>query len=104
MFGRSTRKRRKLEEDDDPIDYKAKVYTLLRNPEMLESDSQRKILGNFRRLIISYGESINENTYKRIYQCIYAGDPKQRTQRAIKENIIRQLKMPAQEKRRSGEL
>lgn len=104
MFGRSTRKRRELEKDNERIDYRKKIYEFLRNPTLLETQSQRDILNGFRTFIISDGEAISDQIYKRIYQCIFAGDPKARTQRGIKESLKHELKMPVQEKRRKGEL
>lgn len=96
MFGRSTKKRRELEKSED-IDYKRKVYELIRCPEKLETDHQRNILDRFKRVIVANGESISNGIYKKMFECIYTGDPKSRTQRAIMESLMHELKMPAQE-------
>lgn len=100
MFGRSTQKRRELENDEQKVDYKEKIFALLRNPSMLETDAQRKILERFRRPVVSDGESISNGIYKKMYECIYTGDPKTRTQRAIMESLRHELKMTYQEKKR----
>lgn len=103
MFGRSTKKRREMEKDVEQVDYKKKIFELLNNPMLLESENQRKILYKFKRHIVSDGESISESIYKKMYQCIYAGDPKQRTQRAIIELMKHELKMTYQEEKRKNE-
>lgn len=103
MFGRSTRKRRELALEETEIDYKAKIFALLRDPSILETNAQRKILERFRRPIVSDGESISNGIYRKMYDCIYAGDPKTRTQRAIMESLRHELKMTYQEKKRSSE-
>lgn len=102
MFGRSTKKRRELESDEQKTDYKAKMFELLRNPGLLETNAQRKILEHFRKPIVSDGESISNGIYRKMYECIYAGDPKSRTQRAIMESLRHELKMTYQEQKRGA--
>ena len=86
MFGRTTKKRKELEKLED-VDYKKKMFELIKNPDILENDSQKKILNTFKKHIVQQGEDISNNLYKRMYECIYAGDPKARTQRAIIERL-----------------
>lgn len=101
MFGRSTQKRKKLE-GDSKTDYKTKIYELLKNPNLLETDHQKDILERFRKPIVLDGESLSNKLYKKMYECIYTGDPKCRTQRAIMENLYHELKMTYQEQKRSA--
>lgn len=102
MFGRSTQKRKELEGNSSETDYKAKMFKLLRNPSLLETDAQRKILEHFRKPIVYDGESISNKMYKKMYECIYTGDPKSRTQRAIMESLRHELKMTQQELKRGA--
>ena len=81
MFRHSTRNRRELEEKKD---YKAEVFKLLSNPK--KNFVMRSSLYNADRIIkmlIKYGSVISNRIYRTIYDCLIAGDPKQRTLRAI---------------------
>lgn len=85
MFRHSTKTRRELEEKKD---YKAAVFKLLNDPKknfiMYGSlyNADRII-----KLLIKYGSIINDKIYKGIYDSLYAGDPKQRTLRALITHI-----------------
>ena len=103
MFGRSSAKRKELE-GESKIDYREKLYALIKNPALLETDAQRDILKRFKRIIVSDGESLSMKIYKKMYECIYAGDPKSRTQRAIMESALNELRMSVQQQKRKGEI
>lgn len=85
MFKRQSRKRSAMEEDLEAQDYKAKLYDLLflntRN-YTIPSDTL-KLLKNWRRLVCAYGEYMTPKLYKMSYEAILAGDPKERSFRAI---------------------
>lgn len=104
MFGRNTKKRRDSEADEDRKDYRKEVYRLIHHPELLENDNQRKILRHFKKVIVSDGDRISDRTFRRMYGCIFAGDPKARTQRSIMEQLLHELKMSVQDQKRKGEL
>ena len=81
MFRHSSNTRRKLE---DPRDYKAEVYKLLKNPR--KNFQTKGSLENAQRMIqvlVKYGPIIETRVYKLIYDCLVGGDPKRRTMRAI---------------------
>ena len=81
MFRHSSKTRRKLE---DPRDYKAEVYKLLKNPR--KNFQTKGSLENAQRMIqvlVKYGPIIETRIYKVIYDCLVGGDPKRRTMRAI---------------------
>ena len=87
MFRHSSKKRRELE---DPKDYKAEVYRLLKNPiEHFHSKGSLKNAKRMIQLLVKYGICIVEEKkiYKLIYDCLIGGDPKSRTLRAIITNI-----------------
>jgi len=85
MFRHSSKLRRSFEE---PKDYKAEVFKMLNNSK--KHFITEGSLGNAHRIIqllIKYGPIINMNGYKKIYDCLVGGDPKQRTLRAIITNV-----------------
>lgn len=84
-------------------DCRKEIYMLLRHPERLETDAQRAILNRFRKNIISDGEAISNKIYQKIYECIFAGDPKSRTQRAIMESMMHELRMTEQLNKKKSE-
>jgi hypothetical protein len=85
MFRHSSKTRRQTEEKKD---YKAEVYKMLRNHKknFLTKGSLRNAQ-HIIQLLIKYGPIINETIYKKIYDCLIGGDPKQRTLRALITNI-----------------
>ena len=85
MFRHSSKARR---ETEDKKDYKAEVYKMLRNHKknFLTKGSLRNAQ-HIIQLLIKYGPIINETIYKKIYDCLIGGDPKQRTLRALITNI-----------------
>ena len=84
MFGRSSKKRRELEEDEDRKDYKALVNDFVRRPETYQ---HAKMAPKVRNIIIRSTGLMRENDWKKLYQCIITGDPKNRTLRAISTSI-----------------
>lgn len=76
------------------------MFQLIRSPQILENDSQRAILRRFKPIIVSDSEALSDNIFKKMYQCIYAGDPKSRTQRAIMESALHEIKMTHQQEKR----
>ena len=85
MFKRQSRKRSAMEENLEVQDYKAKLYDLLflnTQNYTIPSDTL-KLLKNWRRLVCGYGEYMTPKLYKMSYEAILAGDPKERSFRAI---------------------
>jgi hypothetical protein len=85
MFRHSSKTRRELEA---PRDYKAEVFKLLQNHRknfVMESSLQNA--NHIIKVLLKYGAIIEGRVYKQIYDCLIAGDPKQRTLRGIITNI-----------------
>jgi len=81
MFRHSTKNRKELEEKKD---YKAEVFKLFSNPK--KNFVMYSSLYNADRIIkmlLKYSPIISERTWRGIYDCLVAGDPKQRTLRAL---------------------
>jgi len=85
MFRHSSKTRRELEA---PRDYKAEVFRLLQNHKKnFVMESSLENASHIIKLLIKYGSIIEDRVYKQIYDCLIAGDPKQRTLRSIITNI-----------------
>jgi len=86
MFRHSSKTRRELE---TPRDYKAEVFNLLQNHKKnFVMESSLENAKHIIKLLFKYGSIIDCNRiYKQIYDCLIAGDPKQRTLRGIITNI-----------------
>lgn len=88
MFGRTTKKRRELENDSDSKDYKKLVFEIIKDKNAEHKDVIKKL----KPYIVGYPEFINEKDYKSIYQVFITGDPKGRTCRAIIIGIFKKRK------------
>lgn len=80
--------RRKKTGQKDDTDYKAKVFELFNQPERFISPVQKKNYKDFRRFVMNYSCDIDNKGYKAIYQALVAGDPKNRTYRALYTQVF----------------
>jgi len=81
LFRHSTRNRKALE---GKRDYKAEVFKLLNNPKKnFVMESSLYNANQIIKTLLKYGSLVSERVYRTIYDCLVAGDPKQRTLRAI---------------------
>lgn len=89
MFSRSSKKRKSLEKDEEEIDYKEKCKDLL----FVNTDKYRinhdtlKTIGTWRRLYIKSMGMAEPKHYKKMYETILNGDPKQRDLRTLLNTI-----------------
>lgn len=90
MFKRSTRKRAKLEEDQDKKDYKALCkHMLFEAPDQYFTTKARKDMArSYKQLYIKGFSFMTERHFKKMYEAMHAGDPKKRTLRAIYTDIF----------------
>ena len=80
MFRRSTNKRRQMEADEEKKDYRAlcKDILFLNTDKYMIASDTRKYLRNWRSLFIkTYGVATDKH-YKRMYEGLLYGDPKNR--------------------------
>jgi predicted phosphoadenosine phosphosulfate sulfurtransferase len=91
MFRRRTRTRKELEGNTDAArDYKGAVFALLSNiPANFHTKHQRKVAKDYRTRVIRLSYALEENDYRRMYDSLIAGDPKNRTLRAIEHSVRR---------------
>lgn len=89
LFRRKKAKTKEEIEKDENTDWKKKTLELLNNVDFFTTDSARRNRKNVQHTILKYGPFINNKNYKKLYNCLIAGDPKNRTIRAIGLGIIR---------------
>ena len=92
MFGKSTKKRRQLENKEEEKDYKKLVFDLMKNPPKDFNKNQLHLIREFKRDMVLVDYSLCDvKVYKEIYECIATGDPKDRKKRAITSNVRKQI-------------
>lgn len=85
MFGRSTRKRRELE---DNRDYRKLCYDLLKNPgDLVDTPHKKKMFDNYRKQFMKWSWCFTDKIFKTFYEGLYIGDPKERKLRAILNSV-----------------
>jgi len=84
MFGRSSKKRRELEEDIATIkDYKAELLTMFNSMETyFTTPRKRKVAEKYRKLFFNVSTFATEKDHKYLYEALAKGDPKLRSFRA----------------------
>lgn len=80
-------KRSTQAKSDEEIDYKAKFYEMMKESYRFESKSMQTVKTHIERLLLKYGQFIEQKDYKRLNQVIIAGDPKRRTLRSIELDL-----------------
>lgn len=101
MFRRSSRKRKEIEKDQKPKDYKELVKDILfvhTDRYTIAPDTKKK-LGSWRSLYIKTSGIATQKHYKRIYEGILYGDPKSRTLRNMWTEIYSDYNTKGGEKR-----
>lgn len=85
MFGRNTRTRKQLEEEDkEDINYKEKLIQLFNNMEEYFTTKEKyRVAKTYRNFFLHNNLMIDEKDYKKIYESLKAGDPKLRNLRAF---------------------
>ena len=108
MFARSTKKRTKAEAEEETKDYKALCKDLLfENTDKYRINHDTlKTLGTWRRLYIKSDGMAKPKHYKKMYESIINGDPKQRDLRTLLNTIYadyaEDTKHGQREKRKRG--
>lgn len=89
MFGRSSRKRRSLE-GEQQIDYKAKLIVLFSEMDKNfgASGHKRTVANGYRNFFMKVSGIATPTEFRRIYEGIISGDPKMRTLRALHNTVF----------------
>lgn len=86
MFGRSTAKRRKAENNSDAPeeDYEALLREMFRDiPKHFTTPNAQKVAAEYKKVYIRTHGIATKKHYKKMYEALLAGDPKKRTLRGI---------------------
>lgn len=88
MFGRSSRKRREVEEGQQEKDYKQELITLFNNMDVFfDTPHKRRTAERYRNFFLQVSAFATDADYKHIYEGLISGDPKGRAFRALYHRI-----------------
>lgn len=87
MFGRSSRKRRKLE-GENQRDYKAALIEAFNHPDAyFNTEHHRYVASRYKRFFMNISAIATDKDYQMLYEGLMSGDPKLRTYRALYQRI-----------------
>ena len=89
MFRRQ--KERTKSNKDEKINYKAKVFEALSEDWRFENKKMKILKKEVNRTLLKHGTYMIDKDWQQVYQCIIAGDPKQREIRAINLRILSRI-------------
>lgn len=96
MFGRSSKKRREMESNAPPKDYKAELIKLFGNMDAyFTTKHKRNVAERYRNFFMSISAIAEDKDFKMIYEGLISGDPKFRTFRALYQRIYGKYIMEA---------
>ena len=89
MFGRSSSKRKQLEEGTEITkDYRAELTAMFNNPDAyFTTPTKKKAARCYKNLYINISTFASDADVKQLYEALVKGDPKMRGYRAIYQNI-----------------
>lgn len=88
MFGRSSRKRREMEKNAPPKDYKAELFKLFGDMDAyFTTPHKRYVAERYRSFFLSASAIVDQKDCKTIYEGVISGDPKLRTFRALYQRV-----------------
>lgn len=96
MFARSTRKRGEIEADSgDEKNYKEICLDMLfKNPDKYRiAPDTKRWLTTWRRTFIEFGPYMENRDYRKMYECILAGDPKGRDLRSFQTTMRKKMEV-----------
>lgn len=88
MFHRNTKKRKRMETEDDGKDYRAMFVDVINHPRKYFRNAHAIALcDGYRALYVKNGDIMTDDQCRRAYQAIMAGDTKGRTLRVIRTDV-----------------
>lgn len=88
MFGRSSRKRKEMEDNDPPKDYRAELLKLFSDIDTYFTTPHKKhVAKRYRNFFLCASAIVDQKDCKAIYEGVISGDPKFRTFRALYQRI-----------------
>src|SRR5690625_3379468 len=89
MFKKNTRRRKKLEVNEEKKNYRDEVMKLLSDiNKNFDTVQERELAREYRKVILQGSLYMQEKHYKTIYESMLVGDPYKRTLRAIRGTIF----------------
>ena len=82
-------RRKKRDKDDETKDYKNLFFKTMAEQWRFQTKSSKQTHRLLNELAIKFGALLNNDDYKKMYECAIAGDPKNRTYRGILTNIVK---------------
>lgn len=88
MFGRKSKKRKELENNEPPRDYRAELLNMFNNMDTYFTTKHKKYIANrYRNFFLQVHTIANQKDCKEIYEGLISGDPKLRSFRALYQRI-----------------
>lgn len=88
MFGRSSRKRKEMEDGQNTKDYKQELIHLFNNMDVyFDTPHKRKTAERYRNFFVQVSAIASGEDFRHIYEGLISGDPKGRTFRALYHRI-----------------
>lgn len=88
MFGRNSRKRKEMEGNAPPKDYKAELIKMFGNIDVYFTTPRKKwVAERYRNFFMATSTIIDQQDCKSIYEGLISGDPKCRTFRSLYQRI-----------------
>lgn len=88
MFGRSSRKRKEMEDNAPPKDYRAELLKLFSDIDTYFTTPHKKhVAKRYRNFFLCASAIVDQKDCKAIYEGVISGDPKFRTFRALYQRI-----------------
>lgn len=88
MFGRSSRKRKEMESNAPPKDYKAELLKMFGNMDTyFTTQHKRYVAERYRNFFMCASAIVDQKDCKAIYEGLISGDPKLRTYRALYQRV-----------------
>lgn len=88
MFGRSSRKRKEIESNSPPKDYRAELLRLFGDIDTyFTTPHKKRVAERYRNFFLAASTIVDQKDCKAIYEGLISGDPKFRTFRALYQRI-----------------
>lgn len=88
MFGRSSRKRKEIERNQEQKDYKQELITMFNNMDLyFDTPHKRRTAERYRNFFLQVSAVASGEDFRHIYEGLISGDPKMRTFRALYHRI-----------------
>lgn len=103
MFGRRTKSRKELEEQEKERDYREELINLFNDIDRnFPNPHHQQVARQYRRFFISVSTIATQDDYRAMYEGVKGGDPKLRTLRALYMKVYGRYVVEGKEQERSA--